>query len=138
MTSHCGGTHVAIKSLKYIITPFLAVSDPTISLMLIITVSKKASPFLLIKSKQLDQIHNPFNTSKYMLCDKDPKDCTFLSKNIIFEWAIPLMLILVYHQKPIRDVVFSLVLRFNGTMNTIRLFWCQGCVQTEVLSGKQD
>ena len=24
---------------------------------------------------------------------------------------------------------------FNGTMNTVRSFWCQGCVQTDVLSG---
>ena len=31
---------------------------------------------------------------------------------------------------------FSLV-RFNGTVNTYKVisFWCQGCVQTDVLSG---
>ena len=34
--------------------------------------------------------------------------------------------------------LFSIYLvRFNGTVNTIRSFWCQGCVQTEVLSGNQ-
>ena len=28
------------------------------------------------------------------------------------------------------------LVRFNGTVNTIRSFWCQGCVHTDVLSGK--
>ena len=32
---------------------------------------------------------------------------------------------------------FSLV-KFNGTVNTTRSFWCQGCVQTDVLSGKHN
>ena len=36
--------------------------------------------FLLIKLKRHGQIHNPFNTSKYMLCEQDPKDCTLYLK----------------------------------------------------------
>jgi len=27
------------------------------------------------------------------------------------------------------------LVRFNGTVNTLRSFWYQGCVQTDVLSG---
>ena len=47
---------------------------------MITTVSKKTWPtFLLIKSKQHGQMKNPFKTSKYMLCEQDPKDCSFLS-----------------------------------------------------------
>ena len=48
---------------------------------LIQTVSEKTLPtFLLIKSKRLDQIQNPFNTCKYRLCEQDPEDFTFPSK----------------------------------------------------------
>ena len=41
----------------------------------------------------------------------------------------------IYYMKKLSLV--SLV-RFNGTVNTKRSFWCQGFVQTDVLSGKQD
>ena len=41
---------------------------------------KKIRPtFVLIKSKQLDQIKNPLNMCKYRLCEQDHEDFTFLS-----------------------------------------------------------
>ena len=30
---------------------------------------------------------------------------------------------------------YLVLVRFNGTVNTLRSFWCHGCVQTDVLSG---
>ena len=49
-------------------------------------------------------------------------------------WNPPRVQEVLGSQSPKKQISFSLA-RFNCTMNTLRSFWCHGCVQTEALLG---